>query len=59
MKFKYLTETIAYGLSKSKLTTRLQEVLDVRSKEGWELVKFDFSDWLGACVVVFKKQISE
>ena len=59
MKYKYLTETLSYGLSKSKLTIKLQETLDKRAKEGWRLVKYDFSDWLGACVVVFEKEVEE
>ena len=56
MKYKYITDTISYGLSKKSLTIKLQELLDKRSKEGWRLVKYDFSDWLGACVVVFEKE---
>lgn len=59
MKYKYLTDTIAYGLSKKNLTNKLQELLDHRSNEGWRLVKYDFSDWLGACVVVFEKEVKE
>ena len=55
--YKYLTETIPYALSKKNLTNRLQELLDKRAAEGWRLVKYDFSDWLGACVVVFEKEI--
>jgi hypothetical protein len=57
MEYKYLTETISYGLSKKNLTAKLQELLDKRAKEGWRLVKYDFSDWLGACVVVFEKEV--
>lgn len=57
MKYKYQTDTISYGLSKQKLTNKLQELLDQRSKDGWRLVKYDFSDWLGACVVVFEKEV--
>lgn len=57
MKYKYITETISYSLSKKSLTNKLQELLDKRSSEGWRLVKYDFSDWLGACVVVFEKEI--
>lgn len=56
MKYKYLTETIAYGISKKSLTKKLQDLLDERSKEGWRLVKYDFTDWLCACVVVFEKE---
>ncbi|MDY6391968.1 MAG: hypothetical protein SPL80_03925 [Bacilli bacterium] len=59
MKYKYLTETISYGLSKKNLTSKLQEILDERASEGWKLVKYDFSDWLGACVVVFEKEAEE
>ena len=33
MKYKYLTETIAYSLSKNKLTIKLQETLDKRASE--------------------------
>ncbi len=56
-KYKYLTETIGYIVSKKKLTIKLQELLDLRAKEGWRLVKYDFSDFLGACVVVFEMEI--
>ena len=59
MKYKYITDTLSYGLSKKSLTNKLQELLDKRSKEGWRLVKYDFSDWLGACVVVFEKEDDE
>lgn len=59
MKYKYQTDTISYGLSKQKLTNKLQELLDQRSKDGWRLVKYDFSDWLGACVVVFEKEVQD
>lgn len=58
-KYKYTTDTIAYGLSKKSLTSKLQDLLDERSNQGWRLVKYDFSDWLGACVVVFEKEIEE
>ena len=54
--YKYLTETISYGISKKNLTNKLQELLDKKSAEGWRLVKYDFTDWLGACVVVFEKE---
>ena len=54
--YKYLTETIPYALSKKNLTEKLQNLLDQKSSEGWRLVKYDFSDWLGACVVVFEKE---
>ncbi len=56
-KYKYLTERIDYALSKKNLTNKLQELLDKKSEEGWRLVKYDFTDWLGACVVVFEKEI--
>ena len=59
MKYKYITETISYGLSKKNLTNKLQDLLDEKSKEGWRLVKYDFSDWLGACVVVFEMEDPE
>lgn len=39
------------------LTKKLQNTLDEKANEGWKLVKFDFSDWLGACVVVFEKEV--
>lgn len=55
-KYKYETVTLGYALSKRALTKKLQDVLDEKSSEGWRLVKFDFSDWLGACVVVFEKE---
>ena len=54
--YKYLTETISYGISKKNLTNKLQELLDKRSAEGWRLVKYDFTDCLMACVVVFEKE---
>lgn len=54
--YKYLTETIVYALSKKHLTEKLQDLLNKRAAEGWRLVKYDFSDWLGACVVVFEKE---
>ena len=54
-KYKYETVTLGYALSKRSLAKKLQDVLDEKSSEGWRLVKFDFSDWLGACVVVFEK----
>ena len=38
------------------LTKKLQDTLDEKSKYRWRLVKFDFSDWLGACVVAFEKE---
>lgn len=55
-KYKYETVTLGYALSKRSLAKKLQDVLDEKSSEGWRLVKFDFSDWLGACVVVFEKE---
>lgn len=59
MKYKYITDTIAYAFSKKNLVNKLQDLLDKRSQEGWRLVKYDFSDWLGACVVVFEKEVEE
>lgn len=56
-KYKYETVTLGYSFSKKTLTVKLQEILDEKANEGWRLVKFDFSDWLGACVVVFEKEI--
>lgn len=56
-KYKYETVTLGYNFSKKTLTVKLQEILDEKANEGWRLVKFDFSDWLGACVVVFEKEI--
>ena len=56
-KYKYETVTLGYSFSKKTLTVKLQEILDEKANEGWCLVKFDFSDWLGACVVVFEKEI--
>lgn len=55
-KYTYETVTLGYALSKRSLAKKLQDVLDEKSSEGWRLVKFDFSDWLGACVVVFEKE---
>lgn len=56
-KFKYETVALGYVLSKKHLLKKLQETLDEKANDGWRLVKFDFSDWLGACVVVFEKEI--
>lgn len=56
-KYKYETVTLSYVLSKKKLTNKLQETIDAKAAEGWRLVKYDFSDWLGACVVVFEQEI--
>lgn len=56
-KYEYKTVTLGYSLSKKSLTKKLQETLEENSGEGWRLVKFDFSDWLGACVVVFEKEV--
>lgn len=55
-KYEYKTVTLGYALSNKSLTKKLQETLDENSAEGWRLVKFDFSDWLGACVVVFERE---
>lgn len=55
-KYTYLTESISYGISKAKLVEKLDAVLQQRAGEGWRLVKYDFTDWLGACVVVFEKE---
>lgn len=52
-KYKYETVTLNYVFSKKRLASDLQDTLDKKAAEGWRLVKFDFSDWLGACVVVF------
>lgn len=57
--YKYETVTISYGLSKKTLTKRLQETLDEYASKGWRLVKYDFEDWLGACVIVFEREIEE
>lgn len=56
-KYKYETVTLCYALSKKSLTKKLQDALERKANEGWRLVKFDFSDWLGACVVVFEKEV--
>lgn len=55
--YRYLTESFDCGLSRKKLVERLDELLRKRSREGWRLVKYDFSDFLNACVVVFEKEI--
>lgn len=55
-RYTYLTESISYGISKKNLTGKLDALLQERSREGWRLVKYEFSDWLGACVVVFEKE---
>lgn len=56
-KYRYQTITLGYTISKKSLTKKLQETLDEMANNGWRLVKFDFSDWLGACVVVFEKEV--
>lgn len=58
-KYTYLTENISYGISKKALVEKLDALLQERSREGWRLVKYEFSDWLGACVVVFEKEAGE
>lgn len=55
-KYEYETVTLSYALSKKSLTKKLQDTLEEKANEGWRLVKLDFSDWLGACVVVFEKE---
>ena len=55
--FKYLTVTIPYTLSREVVLMRLQEAIDAKAKKGYRLVKYDFSDYLRACVVVFEKEI--
>lgn len=56
-KYKYLTEKIDYQISRKNLQKNLQKLLDERAEEGWRLVKYDFTDWLGACIVAFEKEI--
>lgn len=56
-KYKYLTEKIDYQISRKNLQKNLQKLLDERAEEGWRLVKYDFTDWLCACIVVFEKEI--
>jgi hypothetical protein len=56
MKYSYLTQSISYAVSKKKLVTQFDEMLASKAKEGWRLVKFDFSDFLGVCIVVFEKE---
>lgn len=56
-KYEYETMTLVHALSKKSLTKKLQETLDEKTSEGWRLVKFDFSDLLGAYVVVFEKEV--
>ncbi len=58
-KYKYETVTLSYEFSKKSLTKKLQNTLDEKANEGWRLVKYDFSDWLGACVVVFEKEADD
>ncbi len=58
-KYQYITESINYSFSKKNLVTSLNELINSKAEEGWRLVKFDFSDWLGACVVVFEKETEE
>lgn len=58
-KYIYYTETISYEFSRKKLEAKLDALLNERGAMGWRLVKYDFSDWLGACVVVFEKEAEE
>lgn len=58
-KYAYLTESISYSFSKKNLVSKLDELIGKRAQEGWRLFKFDFSDWLGACVVVFEREAEE
>lgn len=55
-KHEYKTVTLGCALSKKSLANKLQNTLEENAAEGWRLVKFDFSDWLGACVVVFERE---
>ena len=56
-KYTYLTLSVPYGLGKKKISHRIQKVLDAKSKEGWRLIKFNISDALGVCVLIFEKEI--
>ena len=58
-KYVYDTESIGYGVSKEKLTKKLDALLNERGAMGWRLVKYDFCDWLGVCVVMFEKEVEE
>lgn len=55
-KYKYLTEAIPCGISKDKLTTKINEALNLRASEGWRLAKMEFCEWLGFCYLVFEKE---
>jgi DNA gyrase/topoisomerase IV subunit A len=59
MKYSYLTQSIPYSISSKKLVAQLSELLNEKAQEGWRLVKYDFSDFLGVCVVVFEKQSND
>lgn len=55
-KYSYLTQSISYAVSKKKLVNQFDEMLASKAEEGWRLVKFDFSDFLGVCIVVFERE---
>lgn len=54
-KYEYKTVTLGYAPSKRVLAKNLQETPDENPADGLRLVKFDYSDRLGACVVVFER----
>ncbi len=58
-KYQYETVTLGYFLSRKSLTNRLQKTLQEKANEGWRLVKFDFTDHLSACVIVFEKEVDD
>lgn len=58
-KYTYLTESVSYAFSKKNLVSKLDELIETRAQEGWRLFQFEFSDWMGACVVVFEREFEE
>ncbi len=53
---KYLTEVIKCTLNKDKFAQRLDELLNLRAAEGWELSKCQSVDGVGYFVVIFEKE---
>lgn len=58
MNYIYQTDIITYGENAKVFQTKLQELLQKRSLQGWKLVKVEMSDFLKTCVVVFEKVLN-
>lgn len=55
-KYKYLTETIAWGLRTNKLKEQIDEISNMRANEGWRLHKIEMCEWLGSVFLIFEKE---